>query len=257
MDLIVNGKKLSIKHYLNLNLKPSNVEGVDLYPLYSQVIYESNSTKFKAFHFIEFTGSTIFCSKDEEPRILDESFLKDEKELRKTDEKILKIVEYEILKYKNEFSLKGLGKRIPIYGSSVLDIVTDSLGFSMLKFLGSKFTHNEYLDIFGENEPFVDKVAKAIALKPDLLNSMPRHLQYYSIVSILTKVFNDSTRESITGYDLLLGSKRKDAFYNNIRQIFPSLNSKDSSIQISNPSLDELFAVIPTLIDEKIKAMMN
>jgi len=256
MELIVDNKKISIKHYLNFNLKPSNPDDtVDMYPLYSQVVYDSKSTKFRTFASLKYLGAGYGYAKRVEPKILDGSFLDEMEELRKTDEAILKIVRYEIKKYKSEFTLKGLSKRFLVYGSPVLSTVSNSLRLSMDYFFGSKFTHNEFLEIFGQRKPYGKLVLEALEKNPELLDEMPKEYQYYSVISMLVQYFEEKNQDQILCYDLLIDMQKKSEFYEQIRQHSKML--KPDSIflpNLSDKEFDVFFSVIPTYVDEALRA---
>lgn len=258
MELIVDNKKISIKHYLNLKLKPSYPDGaVEMYPLYTQVIYDSKSTKFRTFNSLKFLGGSYFFAKSEEGNVSDGSFLKEMPQLIDTDKVILQIVEFEIKKFKGDFKLKGLGKRFPIYASPVLSVVNDSIGFGMNYFMGSKFTYNEFIEIFGQQKPYGRVVLDALNRKPELIRSMPKKLQYYSVYSMLMQQYEDSTEQQINCYDLLIDQKKKRAFYDQVREFSKDLKPENSFSKMPEDDFDEFFSIFYILIYDALKATMT
>ncbi len=257
MELIVDNKKISIKHYLNLKLKPSYPDGaVEMYPLYTQVIYDSKSTKFRTFNSLEFLGGTYFLAKGEEENVSDGSFLKEMPQVVETDQVILRIVEFEIKKFKSDFKLKGLGKRFVIYASPVLSAVSESIVYGMNYFLGSKFTHNEFIEIFGQQKPYGRMVMDAIKRKPDLLDIMPKKLQYYAVYSMLMQQYEDSTKQQINCYDLLIDQEKKSAFYDQIREFSENLKPENSFSKMPEDDFNEFFSIFHILIYDALKATM-
>ncbi len=259
MDIIVNFKKVSLTHYLNLKLKPSKIDGIDLYPLYSQVVYESKGTRFKSFSSLRFIGETLFYGKEYESKISDGSFLngKDEKQLKNTDEKILRILQNEILKYKQGFSLKGLGKRFTIYSLPVLSVVDNSISFSMTNYLGSIFTYNKFTKIFNNKRSYEESVQMAIKEKPGLVAGMPKHLQYYFIVSALLKSFEDSDKEEIRCFDWVLDSAKKKDFFSAISETIQQIDGEGLMIDSLKEDPADFFSVIDLCINEQIKSTME
>lgn len=99
-------KKITVKFFLNKNLKEIVIQGDFCYPLYTQITYDRKNTQIKCMYGGYY--KSIEQVQEETPNLLD------------FEEKILKrSVNYELGKLGDEFKLKGLGRKYENYCKSI------------------------------------------------------------------------------------------------------------------------------------------
>ncbi|MEM6339448.1 MAG: hypothetical protein AAF673_05970, partial [Pseudomonadota bacterium] len=190
MERIVNGKTLSLKHFLNTRLKGKVIDGVGHYALYTMITYNNINTQFKSFLSKTEQNRTIYIPSSHEEKLKsgDNSFIraKDYEQLEKTDNWILDILEYEIERYKTvkyvEFSVKGLSIRLEIYTMEILEYI-DLLGTRwLLAVMGDELTYNNYMKLEKHKGGFKSKFNLAVNLlvkqKPNSKEILNEGVQY-------------------------------------------------------------------------------
>ena len=114
MQADIDGKKLSVKCYANKRLKPTwDAKAGKLYPLYVQVIYDKQSTKFRANQVLTEVHGTILV--DEEMNIVAERFPNNQGLVELISDRVINAVTYELDKSSKTFSVKGLANRLFLY----------------------------------------------------------------------------------------------------------------------------------------------
>jgi len=197
MELEINGKIVSLKHFLNKRLKPlfeeETPDAEPGYPLYTQVIFDKESTKFKANTGLRWIGpETVYFSESKEQYLDDDNYIREfEKGVFETDKKILKIVEYEVNKYNDKFTLKGLGKRLSHYGTPITDFIATTLRNEFFKFAGDYLTYNQYISLYKSNESVENLIAKAIDSYSLQYNSFPKKLALAFVFYHLLATLNE------------------------------------------------------------------
>lgn len=144
-------KKISIKFFLNKNLKPLIINDIKTYPVYIRVTYNRKSTTFK-FETSEYPDGLYLELKQEknfEDAKIYPQFLAFEKVIET-------LVEKEVRRKKDRFDVKGIGDKIfTYYGEAISDILSDGVDKEMQDILKDKLTYNEYIELmkiedFGE-----------------------------------------------------------------------------------------------------------
>lgn len=150
MELIINGKTISLNHYLNKSLKPKiDSEGFPTFPIYTKVIYQTKVNRFKAtYDHINFRPKSLYVKMKDDIE-LDNIIYRNTnhkifRDLIECDKKILKIAEFEILNFKDKFTLVGFSKRIQKYGVRINDFIFEAAKDFLLGYLADHVTHNEY-----------------------------------------------------------------------------------------------------------------
>jgi hypothetical protein len=117
-NIMEREKKISLRHYVNANLKESTGEsGVDdqLYPLYLEIIYRRQHIQIKS--------------------IIDKRFSRGLQNVNETDRKLMilekdrvyKIIRFEENRSDGNHKLKGIGDRYINYNAAIFYIVEDGL----------------------------------------------------------------------------------------------------------------------------------
>ncbi len=220
-------KNISIQHYVNTRLSGlENEDGTRSYPLYTQVVYGRESTKFKATTDGKFPHVTTLIVWEKHVDEIKEGIFPDESMKRGVlakDKKIRKIVEHEIEKQGDKFKLKGLGKRVKVYDTHVKDIIIDRIYFEFTEFLGANVTHKEYLAILGSHNKVENQLAKLMELKPTLIAKAPTNFKAWTGIIFLFHTYAKQSKE-ITCYDWLILPNTKSDF---IDYSYKFLNSKE------------------------------
>lgn len=249
MEVIINDKTLSIKHYLNKNLKPviDKENGRKQFPLYTQVVYETKSTKFKAFtntnpnpNLSTSDFDTWICYEECDEDIRNGKMDCLPKEIIEADKQIAEIIEYEISKQKNNFNLKGLGNRLEVYWTSVDIILSEALYDSVLFYLGSKLLHNEFEEIVYpyEKNKQLDKIMEEVSIiKPEIIEEMPEIIKNWFSLFLGLVWFNVEHQKRFTCYQWLIKGANRH-FASVVEEIFKQhdlpLTSKEMSEQTTD-----------------------
>lgn len=157
--MVINGKKLTVKFFLNKEVKGKqvNIEGIIQYPLYVRVTYNRSTTKFIA-------GNNWFPE-------FEESHLEENPTLQGVKSAIEKIVEYEVKNSTGDYKIAGLGDRVKTYSSNILEALNRSLIVSLENELGKVMPYVEFKE--WEELPFPTKVKKGVSyLGKSLSNSI-------------------------------------------------------------------------------------
>lgn len=224
MERIVDGKVVSLKHFLNKRLKGKVIDGIGHYALYTMVTYNNNNTQFKAFLDKSDQNKAIYIQSFNEDKLKngDSSFIraKDYQRLTEINEWILNIVEYEINRYKDEFSVKGLSTRLEIYVSEILDFINLIGKRGLMEAMGDELTHNNYVKLDKHKGDFKSKFNKAVNL---LYVQNPNRKEFISQeVQNLYKVYMDFenfdfSSINTTCFDWISNEKIAKEFKNNAK----------------------------------------
>lgn len=121
---MISEKKISLKHYVNTDLKKkveASVMSERQYPLYVEIIYRRQHIQIKS--------------------IIDKPFAEDLQNVTETDrnlmtlelERIHNIIRFEEKLFKDDHKLKGIGNRYANYNAAVFAIVDDGLRVKLKK----------------------------------------------------------------------------------------------------------------------------
>lgn len=249
MEITVDGKTISLKHYLNKALNPIWLEEGELgYPVYTQVVFNTKSTRFKAVADpISLADQTIYLPLKFEANLSDETFLRASPKFSRmlqADEKILKIVEWELLQNSQRFSLKGLGRRIARYGENPFLNVTNKIKKDFNNLMADTLTYNQYneliaLDTLQEYLIYVFPI-QGIS---DLFGKRPPHktILEFGLGLVLEELI--ISKKNMTYYTWFLEDYRKQ-FANDIQRIvknYPMIDNNMNDFKWFASKMDTLF----------------
>jgi len=135
-------KKITVKYILNNKINPIVEDGVEKYPLYIQVIYNKQNTKFPAFSFTTSYRSGLYCSIEKFEEKFNGKSVFEERIIRN-------IIERSVESSSNpdkDFSLKGFSNRLELWSTSYSSIFTKSLTRVIFHELGNALSYNEYIE---------------------------------------------------------------------------------------------------------------
>lgn len=164
--MVINGKKLTIKFFLNKDVKGKHFEfgGVSQYPLYVRVTFNRATTNF-------IVGNNWFSE-------MYEKDLEDIPELKEVKKTIGKIVQYEVRNSVGDYRVRGLGDRIRTYYSNIYEAIQKSLLNILTKELGSILSYNEFKQ--WQKLEFIEKVSKGFTFLGD---QATRNLQLQAVLA--------------------------------------------------------------------------
>ncbi len=115
-------KKVTIKHYLNKQLKPKEANGLLYYAPYTRVTYDRKNNKFPMDWDREFSGPVVvFYNRFTEDQFT--KFLQDTSSyVREIDRMIEQSIRYEHHFFGDDFELKGFGERFELYRTSLYEL---------------------------------------------------------------------------------------------------------------------------------------
>ncbi len=212
MEVIINDKTLSIKHYLNKNLKPviDKESGEKKFPLYTLLIYETLNTKFKAITSVKPDEiNTWYCNESCEEDIKNGKAQCLPPDINKADLQIADIINYEVTKHKNKFKLKGLGNRLHVYWASVNSIYNRYVYDQALDYLGSKLSYNDYVIItnkYDQNQ-LNEILEESIKVNPSILDGIPEPIQIWTHLRLVTAYF-DTVHSQMTCYRWIVKNEK-------------------------------------------------
>lgn len=128
----VNGKKVTVKFYLNQDVKGRRLkigEGV-MFPLYVRVTYNRKTTRFPL-------ANNWFPKKNEEN-------LEDIKELKTFKTIIEKVIAFEVNRVGESYQISGLGDRMKTFSSTLRTGIEGLLNEALSKVMEDKLTFAEY-----------------------------------------------------------------------------------------------------------------
>ena len=132
-------KTITIKHFVNFDVKPKMVDGDEFYPVYTQIVYNRKNTKFKT----KISGDPILVKKELE--LKDSNYLNKSNDILNQNDKIETIIRYEESILNDSFSLKGIGNRLVTYNSPIINIYKELYkNSSVEKYLKSVLTYDDY-----------------------------------------------------------------------------------------------------------------
>lgn len=121
--MIINGKKVSLTHYLNKELESYIFEGARFYQLYTTVNYKTKTTRFKAFRKLELKRiDRVWINEKHEEVINAQQIETIEPDVYEADNMVMRIIEHEIERFGDKFTLKGFGKRLDMYGRRIEEV---------------------------------------------------------------------------------------------------------------------------------------
>lgn len=121
--MIINGKKVSLTHYLNKELKSYIFEGARFYQLYTTVNYKTKTTRFKAFRSLETKGvDRVLINEKHEDAVNAQDIKGIAPDVYEADNMVMRIIEHEIERFGDKFTLKGFGKRLDVYGKRIEEL---------------------------------------------------------------------------------------------------------------------------------------
>ena len=154
-------KKVSVKFFLNKDVKPSLYDDVKLYPVYVRVTYNRKNTKFKA----AIDQATLWIREEfEDHYLLDE---KNRKSFEEIEQALIDIVGYEAERLGDKFTLKGIGQRLEYYKISIYNCLQLLVSHHFNELLANHLTHNDYVEL--KDLELQEKFDKAASLLGDKL----------------------------------------------------------------------------------------
>ena len=194
-----------------------------MYPVYTQVLYDSLNTKFKTFEYQHniSLGEPIYLSKKSEEYVSSVDFLKDNSFVKAADEVILEVVKFEVEEFNKDKPLKGLANRLKVYYSSVSWLLFSAGATGIEEVLKDILTYNQYIRYAQQMEPwerfhfimygpgsmFTDHY-NAEFIKVG--NASLRAKLVFSVIDLLDKLAPSSRLFSV--YDWSVSGKLKDRF---------------------------------------------
>ncbi|HRJ17091.1 MAG TPA: hypothetical protein PLI34_18975, partial [Saprospiraceae bacterium] len=154
MEMIVDGKTVSLRHYLNKTLKPKlSDQGETLYPLYTIVVYQRKNTTFKTFRDIRSNDkSAVLVSETNEPLLSDNSLEKFLPDVYSTDKLILEVIEKDIARSKQTFQLKGVKEKIEKLSFSLDEVVSICNEAAILEYFKNHLTYSKFVEIYSRSK---------------------------------------------------------------------------------------------------------
>jgi hypothetical protein len=135
-------KKITVKFFLNNNLKEIIVRGEPSYPLYAQITYDRKNTQIKC----NYGGfyKDLHQAREVAPNLLnfEESIFR-------------RSVEFELKRWGDEFKLKGLGRIYENYSLSIHTLFNSYLKLSLKSFLQNA-EPIKYLEVLQLEKPNID-----------------------------------------------------------------------------------------------------
>ncbi len=196
-------KKITIKFFLNNNLKEMVVQGERHYPLYAQITYDRKNTQIKC----NYGGfyKDLHQTRESAPNLLnfEESIFR-------------RSVEFELNKWGDEFKLKGLGKIYENYSLSIHALFNSYLKLSLKRFLqnAEPAKYLEVLHLEKSNIDFftVHEVCQKVFdnLSSIITNEFKEEIKIYQMYSDLYRPFLEKdTHEFPVVIDWLDGSHER------------------------------------------------
>lgn len=119
----INGKKVSLTHYLNKELESYFSEGSRYYQLYTTINYNTKTTRFKAFRLLEMKKTDrVWINERHEEAIQAQQIEAIAPDIYDADKMVMRIIEHEIHQLGEKFTLKGFGKRLDLYGKRIEEV---------------------------------------------------------------------------------------------------------------------------------------
>lgn len=194
-------KKITIKHYLNKKLKGypnrkrnfgkgaentsnSNVE----YPVYTQVIFNRQNNTFSSRWSINFWGLYGITQEEFTSLFIEKKDANFSKEIECKEKLIRDTIKYEINNYKEKFTLKGFGNRLPVYESGLIYVLNRFIISNVMNYLEDKITVKQYKELI--SIPYEDAVSDIEALMLNF-DEHQFHIIYEKILSFLPSFFEE------------------------------------------------------------------
>jgi hypothetical protein len=153
-------KKISLRHFVNANLKESSGDSGPedkLYPLYIDIIYRRQHIQIKSLIDKPFT------------RDLKNANESDRKQMTFEKERLYKIIRFEENQFDDNHKLKGIGNRYINYNASVFYIIEDGLRAKLKSIIRKNWpTQSELLNFDKSVVPIENLFSAIKALWPDL-----------------------------------------------------------------------------------------
>jgi hypothetical protein len=207
MERIINGKKVSLRVFVNDKLKPLYTQQADsYYVVYMQIVYDAMNTKLKVVNFEDPLLTPIAARKNDQ-------LFPVNSELGALLERIcqlyLDVVELEITEKGDEFELKNLSNVLFAYLRDYKTLVWERSSYVLMQYLGDHLTHNEWM---GLNESSPDHYAILSWLqdnKPKIMENLPDVFQFFNHYK---HFFNSEIFETYSLFELIRSNYAKDRF---------------------------------------------
>ncbi len=264
---MVREKKVGIKYYLNKRLKSTLIEDVDLFPVYVSVTYNRSNTQFPFFLLNASGGIT---EKTFEESIVNRKNKELDLLLKSYENNIKNAVRYESKILGEEFTLKGLSKRVYLYENNLLSTIEKYILNQFRIFVSQYLDRKSMKKIFNDFHFFVDSyyMVKNDYIE-DLKNVLPYALQINITAYIQYIAFGSSKegKEDIENPIKIkdwLSEQIKDSFRtylmkSNEYHIFPKESEKSPIIKlykdfpINRIDIKKYLLAIDLIIKELIK----
>jgi len=126
--------KITIKHYLNTEVKPAKRYDIEEYPSYCQIIFRRNNTKF-AFNWPNYIdGYNALRDYKRYDKNSFQKFLTQNKEIiSEANREMANAINFEEKKYKNKFTLKGFKDRFYVYNLSFIRQFGEDINYTIFE----------------------------------------------------------------------------------------------------------------------------
>ncbi|GAB4398817.1 MAG: hypothetical protein OHK0053_18090 [Microscillaceae bacterium] len=135
-------KKITVKFFLNRNLKHLDIDGLEHFPLYAQITYDRKNTQIKCQY--GWFYKDLHQVQEQSPHLLP------------LEEGIFRrVVEYELKQQGEEFKLKGLGRKYEYYSLSIHQLINSYLKLRLKNFI-HRAQPQKFLEVLNLEKPNLD-----------------------------------------------------------------------------------------------------
>lgn len=208
-------KKITVKFFLNENLKAIKKDDGEYFPLYTQITYDRKNTQIKCAY--GWFYKTLNQVREEEPYLLP------------FEEKVLKrSVKYELSVRGDEFRLKGLGRKYENYCLSIHALFNSYLKIRFKEIL-RKAQPKKFLDVLNLDKSKIDFFTIYEAsnrlfdnMKAIMVDEFQQEMEVYRVY---VDLYKDALKDNKYGFPVLIdwleGSHQKD-LHEKLQAIYPS-----------------------------------
>ena len=234
MERIINGKKISLRVFVNDKLKPLYTQQADsYYVVYMQIVYDSMNTKLKVVNFEDPLLTPIAARKDDQlfPVNSDLGAL-----LERICQLYLDVVQLEIDEKGEEFELKNLSNVLFAYLRDYKTLIWERSSHVLMQYLGDHLTHNEWVGL-NESSPNHYDIFKWLQdNNPKIMENLPDIFQF---LNNYKHFLNSDVFERYSLFEFIRDNYAKDRFREEHSQFFAD--------ELSHIALDQDTALHKTI----------
>ena len=188
MERIVNGKKVSLRLFVNDKLKPLYTKHAqNYYVVYMQIVYDSMNTKLKVVNFENPLLPPIAAMKNEN---LHDKSSEVGSLLERLSKLYLDVIQLEIEENQDSFELKNISNALFSYLKDYKTLLWEKTSVSLMDFLGDHLIHNEWIRLKESSLDHFGIFEWLESNRPKLLNILPDIFQFVrSYKSFLSSTF--------------------------------------------------------------------